>query len=237
MKKGILYGVGIGPGDPELITLKAVNIIRRVDVIFAPSSSKNTYSLALDIVAPYLRKDVEVIKLSFPMTKQKNILEDAWTKNAKTIMSYINNGKNGAFITLGDPLTYSTFGYIKRIIRKSYPDTVIKIVPGITSYHAAAAVSGRILAESEESFVVMSGAMGAKKLKEIIEHVDHAVMLKVYRKYREIIETISELGLTEDCVLVSKCGLEGEEIIENLRKIKQTPPYLSLLIIDKKRKR
>jgi len=195
MKKGTLYGIGIGPGDPELVTIKAASILQRIKIIFVPFSSKNAHSLALDIVSNYAKRDTKIIKLPFPMTRDKDELESAWNKNADIIVSYLNKGKDTAFITLGDPMTYSTFGYIKKVIDERYPDIEIKTIPGITSYHAAAAKAGKILAESEESFMVISGAMGAKRLRKSIHCADRVIMLKIYKNFHEIRDALEELNL------------------------------------------
>ena len=131
-------------------------------------------------------------------------------------------------------MTYSTFGYVMRIIREKAPEIPIKIIPGITSYQAGAAAAGQVLAEAEESFTVISGALGAKKLKEVINSTDSVVMLKVYRNYREIMGTLEELDLTVRSILISRCGLDGEEIVRDLNKRPDiVPPYLSLLLIRK----
>ena len=236
LKDTTLYGIGIGPGDPELITVKALNTIKKVKTIFAPSSPKNSYSLALDIISPYIQDDTEVHKLMFPMTKQKEQLEKSWERNAQTIIEYLKKGINCAFITLGDPLTYSTFGYTSRRIREICPEVKIEIIPGITSYHASAAASGIVLAEAEESLAIISGVMGAKKLRSIINHVDNVVVLKVYKSFKEIAETIDELGLEQKSVLVSRCGLKGERIVKGISKCKNRDmEYLSLIIINKNR--
>jgi len=234
MINGTLYGIGVGPGDPELITLKAVKILRQVDVVFAAASTKNSYSLAMEIVAPHLKNGTPVVRLGFPMTRDKNTLNTAWEENAHKVMIPLKEGKDAAMITLGDPMTYSTFGYIMRIIREKAPEIPIKIIPGITSYHAGAAAAGRVLAEAEESFTVISGTLGAKKLKEIIAHTDTVVILKVYKNYKEIIDTLNHLDLAAGSVLISRCGLDGEEVIRDLKEgLDIAPSYLSLLLIRK----
>lgn len=234
MAKGTLYGIGVGPGDPELITLKAVKILSSVAVVFAAASTKNSYSLAMEIVSPHLREGVPVVALGFPMTRDKMMLASAWQENARKVVETLKKGKDAAFITLGDPLIYSTFGYILKIIRETHPDILIEIVPGITSYQAGAAAAGQILAEAEESYAVISGALGSQKLKDIIDHTDSVVMLKVYRNYKEILDTLNELDLTAGSVLISRCGLDGEEVIRDLKEgLDMVPSYLSLLLIRK----
>ncbi|RLB01590.1 MAG: precorrin-2 C(20)-methyltransferase [Deltaproteobacteria bacterium] len=236
MATGTLYGIGVGPGDPELVTLKAIKVLKKVDLVFAASSTKNHYSLAMNIVSRFVEKSIPVIFLKFPMTRDRTVLEKAWDANAKEILSHIRKGKDVAFITLGDPMTYSTFGYIMRVIRKLDPGVPVQVVPGITSYHAAASAAGQVIAEAEESFAVVSGALGARQLKRIINHTDNVIMLKVYRNYKEIMSEIDRQGLAENATLITRCGLEGEEIIHNIKRYyDKTPPYLSLLIIKKQK--
>jgi len=236
MTFGTLYGIGVGPGDPDLITVRAVKILRQVSVVFAASSTKNTYSLAKGIVSTHLKKGALVHILGFPMTRDREVLEGAWKENARRVVDVLEKGKNAAFITLGDPLTYSTFGYLMQIIREHYPEIPIEVVPGITSYHAGAAAAALTLAEAEESFTVISGALGPEKLKELVSHTDNVVMLKAYKRFDEIKETLTHLELGERSVLISRCGLKDEEISRASRYAgKSHPPYLSLLIIKKRK--
>ena len=235
MEYGTLYGIGVGPGDPELITLKAVKILRRVSVVFAAASPKNSHSLAEKIVSPHLNGSIPIVRLDFPMTRDKKKLTTAWEGNARQVMDTLKRGRDAALITLGDPMTYSTFGYLMRTIKETAPDIPMEIIPGITSYHAGSASAGLVLAEGEESFTVISGSLGAEKLKEAIDHTDTVVMLKVYRNYREIMDTLNQLDLTDRSVLISRCGLADEVIIEDVKdRDDAIPPYLSLLIIKKK---
>ncbi len=235
MKHGTLYGIGVGPGDPELVTLKAVRMLQRVAVVFAAASSANDYSLAMEIVSPHLGKGVPVIHLGFPMTRDRKKLNDAWEQNGQKVAQTLQKGRDAAFITLGDPLTYSTFGYLLETIRAAYPEIPIEIIPGVTSYQAGAAAAGHVLVEGSESLVVTSGVLSAEKLKQVILRADSAVILKVYRNYGEIMRVLNELGLTDEAILVSRCGLEGEEIAWNLKlRGDRRPHYMSHLIIRKR---
>lgn len=237
MTYGTFYGIGVGPGDPDLITIRAVKILHRVSMVFAAFSTKNSYSIAKGIVSAHLRKATPVRLLGFPMTRDKAALFEAWGKNARQVADVLKTGKDAAFITLGDPLTYSTFGYLLQILRENYPEIPIKVVPGITSYHAGAAAAALPLAEAEESFTVISGAMGAKKLKEFVLHTDNLVLLKVYKRFDEIKEMLASLKLAEKSVLISRCGLEDEKISRVSEYTKKNhPSYLSLLIIKNRKK-
>jgi precorrin-2/cobalt-factor-2 C20-methyltransferase len=236
IKTGILYGIGVGPGDPELITLKALKVLHRVPHIFAACSTKNSYSLALSIVRCHLN-GAGIEHLPFPMSKAPQVLQEAWEANARRVMEVLDTGSDAAFVTLGDPLTYSTFGYLLKTLKRLRPDVSIITIPGITSYSAAAALTHIPLAEGEESFYLVSGALGAAKLKEVIEKSDNIVMLKTYRHFDEIYQALEEMDLLDCTTCISRCGLDGETIVEDLRVLNgRDMPYLSMIIIKKKGK-
>ncbi len=231
---GKFYGIGVGPGDPDLITMKAVKTLQKVSHIFAASSAKNTYSVALDIVKPYILPDTPVEYLPFPMTYNQERLESSWKQNSIKVCDVLSQGKDAAFVTLGDPLFYSTYIYLVREIQKIMPDVSIITIPGITSFQAAAAACNIPLVEGEESFAVASGAKGSYQLRKILSTCDNVVLLKVYRQIDDIIETLENESLAEGTCFVSKCGMDGETVITDVRKLKGTKPhYLSLMIIKK----
>jgi precorrin-2/cobalt-factor-2 C20-methyltransferase len=231
---GILYGIGVGPGDPELITLKALHILERAPHVFAAASSKNDYSLALNIVRHYIVQ-AKVEPLHFPMTSDRQILEEAWSINAKKVLEVLQCGLDAAFLTIGDPLTYSTYGYLLKTIKRINPGVKAITIPGITSYNAAAALANIPLTEGEESFYLVSGARGGDRLREAIATSDNVVMLKTYRHFDKIFETLEELQLLDCATCISMCGLSGETVVQDLSTLKnQKMPYLSLIIIKKK---
>jgi precorrin-2/cobalt-factor-2 C20-methyltransferase len=235
-KSGTLYGIGVGPGDPELITLKALKVLHRVPYIFAACSTKNTYSLALSIVRCHLN-GAGIEHLPFPMSKDPQVLQEAWESNARRVLEVLDAGSDAGFVTLGDPLTYSTFGYLLKTLKRQRPEVHIVTIPGITSYSAAAALTHIPLTEGEESFYLVSGALGAAKLKEIVEKSDNIVMLKTYRHFDEIYQALEEMNLLDRTTCISRCGLDGETVVENLRALKgRDLPYLSMIIIKKKGK-
>ncbi len=232
---GKLFGIGVGPGDPELLTLKAVRILKEVSHVFAASSSKNDYSLAHSIVSGHLPPGTPVDQLAFPMTFNPERLEDAWRANCEKVVEMLGQGKNVAFLTIGDPLTFSTFIYLMRKIKKRLPEVVITVVPGITSYQAAAACANEPLAEGEEAITILSGAKGRDRLKEAMEVSENVVMMKTYKRFPEILAQIKEKGMEGRCCFVSRCGLEGEIVERDFEKLAgmEQPHYLSLMIIKK----
>jgi precorrin-2/cobalt-factor-2 C20-methyltransferase len=236
MKPGTLYGVGVGPGDPELITLKAMKVLNQVEVIFAAASSKNEYSLALENAKSHMLNGAEVVRLDFPMTREQETLERAWEENARRILEFVQKGKDAAFITIGDPLTYSTFGYVMQTIQEMAPEVPVCVIPGVTSYQAATAAAHEIVAAQEETFCVISGSKGGEQLKEVINKVDCVVMLKVYRHLDKILDTLEDLGIQQGVTLVSRCGMEDQVICKNPQELRgKKIPYLSLMIVKKEK--
>ena len=231
--KGTLYGIGVGPGDPELLTLKAIRVLGEVDVIFAAASTKNDYSTAFGIASPHLREDVRVIQLGFPMTKDEEQLKEAWKANAIIVAQALDRGENAAFLTLGDPLTYSTYGYLQRTLLDLDPDTRLRVVPGITSFHAAAAQIGLVLAESKESLLITSGVSDKDRLEAQLDVADNAVILKAYKNFSEIRETLTRLRLDDKTVLVSRLGMDGESILTDIKDAPEQPHYFSLALVKK----
>ncbi|MGE4557968.1 MAG: precorrin-2 C(20)-methyltransferase [Desulfovibrionaceae bacterium] len=236
MIAGKLYGVGVGPGDPELLTLKAVKILSKADHLFAAASTKNESSLALDIAREHLRDGVPVELLGFPMTRDEQQLHAAWENNARRVAEVMAEGKNCVFLTLGDPMTYSTFGYLLRTLRNMYPEASVECVPGITSYQAAAARTLTILVESKESLVVASGVDGEKRLEQLLQSADRAVILKCYKNFPAIRRVVRRLGLEEGCRFVSRLGREDELVAGSLSEAPETPHYLSLMLLGRPRK-
>ena len=114
---GTFYGVGVGPGDPELLTVKAINAIKKVDVIIAPKTEKKEGSVALSIAKPYLRSDVEIVYQTFPMVKGFEDFHKIFENNKREIIKFLNDGKDVAFLTLGDPMFFSTYIYIFRLLK------------------------------------------------------------------------------------------------------------------------
>ncbi len=227
---GTLYGIGVGPGSPDLLTLRAVNVLREVDVILAAASPKNEHSLALSIARPHLREGVETVRLDFPMTRDKTVLETAWQNNARTVAALLRAGKSAAFLTLGDPLIYSTFGYLMRTLERLFPGLPVEAVPGITSYQEAAAKTRTVLCEGGENLLLVAGINDPERLREALGVADSAVILKAYRNSAAIYAALSEAGRNGETLFASRLGLEGEVLAKGLENAPEHPHYLSLIL-------
>jgi precorrin-2/cobalt-factor-2 C20-methyltransferase len=233
---GTLYGLGVGPGDPELVSVKAVRILKEVDVIFTASSSKNDYSLAVKIIRPYLPEEADIRLLPFPMSMDQEIVRRSWNEHAETVLQVLEQGRSAAFLTLGDPLTYSTFGYLLRILEERAPHIRIETVPGITSYQAAAAATNTPLVEGEENLVLLSGVQGGQRYRSLAAMSDNVVFLKAYKNASDITRALSETGRLDCSFGVMRCGFPEQEILRDVRELDHRKPTYWTLIIAKGRR-
>jgi precorrin-2/cobalt-factor-2 C20-methyltransferase len=234
---GTFYGIGVGPGEPDLITIKAAKVLAKVDIIFTASSSKNKHSLAVDIAKDHIPETTPVIKLSFPMCMDKNLLQQAWENNAGVIVENLRQGKDAAFLTLGDCMTYSTYGYLGRYVKKMAPEVVMVAIPGITSYQAAAARLNRPLVEGEESLLILSGVRGGDRYRELSRNAENVIFMKAYKNVSDITRALEENGCLENSVGISSCGMPEERIIQDLHEFESIAPDYWTLIFSKKQKR
>ena len=238
MKKqtGTLYGIGVGPGDPELLTVKSARVLSEVDVVFAAASTKNDYSMAVNIAGPHIPKETTIRILQFPMTKDKEETRTAWKAHAETIIAELEQGKNAAFLTLGDPMTYSTYGYILKNIQEIAPRIPITTIPGITSYQAAAACINTPLVEGEECLLVISGVNGGDRLRQMTMKPEKVVFMKAYRNIKDINAALEGASGFTRCVGVSNCSLPDQKIYPDTREFNDRSPEYWTLIIAKQSK-
>lgn len=223
----VFYGIGVGPGDPELITLKAVEALKIIDVLLVPVSGNEKQSIAYETAARYLAEKTQVEQLLFPMSQDTGLYEEAGRKAARKVRNYIEQGKNCAFITIGDPCIYSTFGYIA----KALPENIqTVIIPGVPSFCAAAAASQTMLAEKDEILSVIPLTADQKSVEKAAEFADCAVYMKANRN---IIKLKTLLEENEYCA-VSNCGLPNECIRYNSNLEDADPGYLTVILSRKK---
>lgn len=227
--KGIFYGVGVGPGDPELLTLKAIHLMQRADVIIAPKTEKKEESTALAIAKPHLREDAAILDMVFPMVYNAEALSEAWQNNRDTIKALLDEGKQVVFLTLGDPMLYSTYIYVFNLLKDSGCE--IETVPGITSFCAIGSRLGFPLAEGNDVISVIPATVSDDALDKALAGADSVVLLKVNRNFDALVEKLDKNGLLANAVMVTKCGHEDEEIVSDLRSLGgQKVNYLSAIV-------
>ena len=212
MSKGRLFGIGVGPGDSELLTLKAVRTIEECDIILAPRKSEDDDSTALGIVEGAVDlKDKEVLRPIFAMSKATESFWEYGRKASETIIDLLAQGKDVAFITLGDVSVYSTFYYMQTYIKEKGYEVII--IPGISSFSAGAAEAGIPLVLGMEDLVVMPSIGDEKKLREAIGKFDNLVIMKSGRNIPLISDIMKEKGVPQDrATVISNIGMEGEYI-------------------------
>lgn len=231
---GIFYGIGVGPGDPELLTLKAVKVITEADVIIAPKTEKKEDSVALSIARPYLKENVEILKLVFPMVNDTDVLTEAWENNKQSILAELQAGKKVVFLTLGDPMFYSTYMYIYRLLKDS--GYAIETVPGIPAFCAIGSQLGQPLAEGTDVLSIIPATMSEEKMDEILSLADNVVLMKVYKNFAQVVEKLKHYGFGDNAVMISKCGLPDEFVSYNLDEVDAEQVNYLTTILAKKRK-
>ncbi|MDG6223488.1 MAG: precorrin-2 C(20)-methyltransferase [Candidatus Bathyarchaeota archaeon] len=218
MVQGKFVGVGVGPGDPELITVKAVKVLKTADIISIPKAHENKPSIALSIVKDILeeRKTApEVLELVFPMISDKKELKDAWSENAKIVAQKAKTGKTIAFITLGDPMFFSTFIYLCQRMKEEYPEVELEIIPGVTSLTACAAVSKIPLAEKSEVVAIIPSSVDSNRIGEIAKHADSLVLMKGAKRLKELIPVLEKSGFSKNSIItvIRRCTMPDEKVI------------------------
>jgi precorrin-2/cobalt-factor-2 C20-methyltransferase len=230
-----IYAVGVGPGDPELLTRKAERLIRQAPVICAPTGAADAASYALSIVEELLdRSRQEVISQVFPMLKKGPALDAAWAEAADQLLARVDAGQDVVFITIGDPCLYSTFLYLYRIFREQRPDVAIEIVPGISSINAAAAAAGLPLGIADERLAILPATYEDAELRRTLQEFDVVVLMKVSRVFDRVYALLQELGLEKNGAFVRRVGSATEEVVFDLASLQgKELDYLSMLIVRK----
>ena len=236
-----LVAVGCGPGDPELLTVKAVKAIQNADIIMCPTSKEGKPSIALSVISSILdkTKNQEIVNLVFPMTKDQNILESTWEKNSKILAEGVLSGKNVVYITVGDPYLYSTWIYLHKEISKKHPEIKITVIPGIVSMFTFASKVGISLAEGAEKVSVIPSCYDLSQVKEIAKNSDTMVFLKDGRYFDQVIELLKESGFSDNSIFAIGQDLDTEnEIVRKLtlgevNKDTLTSKYFSILVVKR----
>jgi precorrin-2/cobalt-factor-2 C20-methyltransferase len=228
-----IYAIGVGPGDPELLTRKAERILRSADVILAPVSNPTEASVALETIRDCIDENRQTIIVhQFPMTSDRARLIPAWQEAATLLAEHAEAGRSVAFITIGDPLFYSTFIYLLRLLREQWPHLPVEIVPGISSIFASAAVAALPLVEAEEKMIVVPATAGIEEIKAALSSCETVVLLKVKPLFPAIIELLQATGREQRVVFVERVGGSRQKVLTDFAAIaSHTPDYLSLMII------
>ena len=241
---GRLYLVGVGPGDPELMTVKAVRTLERCPVWAAPTArgGGNGDSSALTIAQGRVSAaEREILRLHFPMkhvflnAQADPALLKAWNEAAEAVLSRLDQGQDVAFPTLGDPGVYSTAFYLLGVLQHQRPDIAISIIPGITAMSACSASQARPLALGNDVLAVVPAAFEDSRLRRVLTELDAVVLMKVHKRLDSLITLLDELQLTDQAVLIECAGMPEERVYRDIRAARgRNLHYFSTMLIRKK---
>lgn len=229
MTLGTLYGVGVGPGDAELVTIKAARLLKEADVVFAPAVGGESESVALDIVKDYIG-GAEVVRLVFPMTRDKAVLGRHWDEAAGQVAERLKAGQAAVFVTLGDPGIYSTYSYVRdRLLRMGY---TVETIPGVASFSAGAAAANQSIGESGDKIAIIPFLKEEAELDVYLERFDTIVLMKAYRTFAAIKRYLAEKDIAGKTFLFSNVGMRDEIIAvgEEILAV-EDPGYFTTLVI------
>lgn len=232
--KGKLYGIGVGPGDSELMTVKAARLVGEADIIITPKTEKKDGSVALNIAKPYIQEHTEIVPVVFPMVLDENVMSEAWEQARDTIVSYLEQGKKVVFLTLGDPMFYSTYMYVYRLIEPTGYE--IETVPGITAFTAIGAHLGYPIVEKEEVLAIVPATAPKEKIDAVMAVADDAVIMKVYKNFDEVQDVLKKHNMADDAVMISRVGLPDEQVFIGLENMPHDTKlnYLSTILAKRK---
>ena len=234
MTIGTLYGLGVGPGDPELITVKAFRKLQECPVIAYPKKLKGSKSYAHRIVEMYIQpSEKEMLGLVFPMTKDEETLRIEWAKSVETIYTYLAKGQDVAFVTEGDPMLFSTFIHLMKLMKETHADVPIETVAGISSFNGSANRLGIPLADGDDHVAMIPATENMEDMRRVLETHDAVVFIKVAKVLNEMLDLLEEMDLLYGVHVVTKVTSD-EEVIWNIDELRGAElNYLSCMVVRK----
>lgn len=238
MSTGTFYSIGIGPGDPDLLTIKAAKLLSGCRHVFVPRARTARESMVLSIAGGSIGKEATVHELVFPMTTSREELSGRWKENASCIAAVLARGEDACFITLGDPCLYSTGIYLMRELQELMPDLRIEVVPGITSVSAASALACFPIGEGKDPVMIVPVDDNLRKVRSSLQQDGTVVLMKIGTRLNAVIDLLEDCGRMKDSVFISRAGLENERVVTDLnmmRNAEQEEGYLSIILVRARR--
>lgn len=231
---GRLYGVGVGPGAPDLLTLRAHRILSTAPVVVYPACKPGASSYAWRIVREVVPPTAHVLGQVFPMSRDWASLVPIWRENARAIATHLRAGTDVAFVTEGDPMLFSTFLHIRELIAQECPEAVVEIVPGIPALSAAAALTGLPLGQGDQRIAIIPATWHEDRLEDVLRTWDVVVLMKVARVYPKVLDVLAKTGRTSHAALVSRATAEQQIVTRDLEKFRDRRlNYLTLVLVAK----
>ncbi|OKH23125.1 precorrin-2 C(20)-methyltransferase [Chroogloeocystis siderophila] len=235
---GTLYGISVGPGDPELITLKGWRCLQQAPVVAFPAGVQGKQGLAQQIIAQWLNPQQVQLALIFPYVQDMTVLTAAWETAAQQVWQYLSQGKDVAFACEGDVSFYSTFTYLAQTLQALQPKAIVKVIPGVCSPMAATAALGLPLTLRQQRLVVLPALYTVKELETVLDWADVVVLMKVSSVYEKVWAILQQRQLLENSAIVEYATLPQQKIYTDLRSHPTLKlAYFSLLIVQLRRLR
>jgi len=229
---GKLYGIGVGPGDPELITLKGYNLLQTVPIVAFPAGVGGKPGIAEQIIAPWLKSDQLKLPLTFPYIQDDALLNQAWQQAAETVWPYLQQGQDVAFVSEGDVSFYSTFTYLAQTLQKFRPEVIVQAIPGICSPLAAVASLGIPLTVRDQRLAILPAIYAIADLETTLHLADVVVLMKVSSVYQQVWEVLQRYNLLEQAYVVERATLPNQVIYTGLSDRPHLHlSYFSILIV------
>ncbi len=223
MTCGCLSIVGVGPGDPELVTLKAVRKLREADSVYVPVSHLSRETWLSDVVKLHAAAQAKVAEVSFSAARERSERALHWQQTAAEIIGELQQGKDVAFVTLGDPQLYSTSLYLLRAVNDLWPQAPVDIVPGISAMNHCAALTAFTLGEGTEPVTIMPSVTALEDVRRALTMGGTLVLMKIGRHLPTVIDLLEEEGLLEQSVFVARAGLPDQLIVTDMRTLRDVP--------------
>jgi precorrin-2/cobalt-factor-2 C20-methyltransferase len=231
---GKLVGIGVGPGDPELLTVKGLRALREAGEVFVPVGDTGEIGRAEAVVREHLGEDAaRVRRLLFALSNDAEDRAHNWTNAAQEVAETLRRDANCAFATIGDPNLYSTFTYLARAVRGIVPEVEVSTVPGITAMQELASRSGTVLLEGDERLALLPFTAGKSELRSALNRFETVVCYKGGGRLNEVLEVARETGRSEDGIYGSWLGMNGGEIVRLPEMSGREGTYLSTVMFTR----
>jgi len=234
MNFGTLYGIGIGPGDPDLISVKGAKLLGDCRHVIVPKAKPRAESLALAIAGKHIRPDAVIHEMVFPMVTEPGPLNRHWEASADRTAEALSASEDACYLTLGDPMLYSTYIYLIRALKQRHPQIRVSTVPGITAFSAAAALTDFPIGEAKTPVIIVPTADDPADLQKALESRATVILMKVGNRLPRILRILEEHQALDRSVLVSRAGLPDQRIETDLRQLANDPQagYLSIILVQ-----